>query len=188
MTTRTGEDATKSTMRSVAFLLVLMFLLVSSSGMITLTACARFPNAASTPGIVSTKVSFPTLSTPAQTPLPTPTILYILNEPVTYNQAFLERLGTDPEGCLPDKTAQHIGVYIYDLNNSAELVSINADIPFQFASSFKGPVLTYFLSSCQKIWDSQNPEWDQYFTETAPVHESGWYQSAEYRQKLTSQI
>jgi len=107
---------------------------------------------------------------------------------VTYNQAFLEALGTDPESCLPDKTSRFVGVYIYDLEDERALVSINADTPFQFASAFKGPLLTYFLESCQQIWNPVDPNWETYALETAPQDKSNWYQSRAYRQKLTDQI
>ncbi len=151
----------------------------------SLSACEPFPSAAPTPGPAPTKTSTPV--SPTETAIPTPS-LPPPSPPVTYNQAFLEALGTDPESCLPDKTSSFVGVYIYDLDEERELVSINADMPFQFASAFKSPVLTYFLESCQKIWDPNNPAWEIHALETAPGHESNWYQSREYRQKLADQI
>ena len=151
----------------------------------SLSACEPSPSTAPTPAPVPTKT--PTPVPPTQRAIPTPS-LTPSSPPLTYNQAFLEALGTDEESCLPDKTSGFVGVYIYDLDEDRELVSINADTPFQFASAFKGPVLTYFLESCQQIWDPNDPAWETHALETAPGHESNWYQSKEYRQKLADQI
>jgi hypothetical protein len=129
----------------------------------------------------------PTPVPPTERAIPTPS-LPPSSPAFTYNQAFLEALGTDAESCLPEKTSSFVGVSIYDLDEERELVSINADIPFQFASAFKGPVMTYFLESCQHIWDPNDPTWEPHALESAPAHESNWYQSREYRQKLAAQI
>jgi hypothetical protein len=89
-------------------------------------------------------------------------------------------MGTTDESCLPDRTTGDIGVYIYDLTNGRELVSINADTPFQFASAFKGPALVYFLSTCKQYWDTGSPEWEAYFRDPGSVRNQ-WYVSDEYR-------
>ncbi len=104
------------------------------------------------------------------------------------NDLFLEALQTSPDSCLPDRTVEDIGVYIYDLNNRQELVSINADTPFQFASAFKAPVLVYFLSACRKYWDVSSPEWSAYFLDEEAAGKVDWYTSEPYRQKLVSRL
>lgn len=100
-----------------------------------------------------------------------------------YNGQFLDAIGTTGESCLPDGTTADIGIYIYDLANGRELVSINADTPFQFASAFKAPVLVYFLSSCKQYWDTGSPEWETYFRDTTSVRNQ-WYVGDEYREQV----
>jgi len=104
-----------------------------------------------------------------------------------YTSQFREAIGTADESCLPDKTQSDIGVYIYDLTNDQELVSINADTPFQFASAFKGPVLVYFLSACRQYWDAESPEWDAYFHNSELVKDD-WYTSDEYEKLIREHI
>ncbi len=104
------------------------------------------------------------------------------------NDQFLEALQTSPDSCLPDRTVEDIGVYIYDLNSGQELVSINADTPFQFASAFKAPLLVYFLSACRKYWDVSSPEWSAYFLDEEAAGKVDWYTSEPYRQKLVSRL
>ncbi|GAB4504516.1 MAG: hypothetical protein Fur0043_15100 [Anaerolineales bacterium] len=81
-----------------------------------------------------------------------------------------------------------VGVYIYDLNDRQELVSINADTPFQFASAFKAPVLVYFLSSCKQYWDVNDPAWTAYFSDKEAAGNIEWYTSEPYRQKVVAQL
>jgi len=177
---RAKEKTISQNVRRIPTLcLALAFLLLHAS------ACSPSPRAVPTPTF-----------TPTKTPTPLPTVEMIpptatmtpSSPPVTYNQAFLDALGTDPESCLPDKTSRFVGVYIYDLDDERELVSINADTPFQFASAFKGPLLTYFLESCQQIWNPDDPAWETHALETAPQDKSNWYQSRAYRQRLAAQI
>jgi hypothetical protein len=104
-----------------------------------------------------------------------------------YTSQFREAIGAVGESCLPDKTQSDIGVYIYDLTNDRELVSINADTPFQFASAFKGPVLVYFLSACRQYWDAESPEWDAYFHNSELVKDD-WYTSDEYEKLIREHI
>ena len=173
------SPASQSAWRFAGLPLILAYLFIS------LSACRPISSAAPTPSPEPTKTATPV--PPTETPPPTPSLAPV-SPPVTYNQVFLRALGTDPESCLPDKTSHFIGIYIYDLDEERELVSINADTPFQFASAFKGPVMAYFLESCQQIWDPNDPSWETYALETAPQHETNWYQSREYRQKLADQI
>jgi len=124
------------------------------------------------------------------TPVPTQdsTSTPNLSSTPDYDSIFLETLGGENESCLPDKTGQCIGVYVYDLDNDQELVSINADIPFQFASAFKGPLLVYFLANCKKYWDTTSPEWNAFFLEKDPANNIDWYMSDEYRQALVEYL
>lgn len=103
---------------------------------------------------------------------------------VNYTDVFLQALGQNDNSCLPDRTNQCIGVYVYDLKLDQELVSINADTPFQYASAFKAPVLVYFLQNCTKIWDVGTTVWNDYFTTSNPSYSDPWYVSDEYRQIL----
>ncbi len=103
-------------------------------------------------------------------------------------QPFLQALKTSPDSCLPGRTVDDIGVYIYNLNKEQEVVSINADTPFQFASAFKAPLLVYFLSACRKYWDVSSPEWNAYFLDEEAAGKVDWYTSEPYRQKLVSRL
>lgn len=114
-------------------------------------------------------------ATPSRDIVPTP----------PYNRQFLEALPAGPESCRPDGTAEDLGVYIYDLTEERELVSINADVPFQFASAFKGPALVYFLSSCRKYWDPSSAAWNEYFQDLQAARGVDYYVSADYRRALT---
>ena len=105
-----------------------------------------------------------------------------------YESQFKLGLGTSSDSCMPDQTKDDIGVYIYDLNSDQELVSINADVPFQFASAFKAPVLAYFLSSCQKYWDPTSTEWNEYFLDSDSARNIDWYTSDAYRELAADQI
>jgi hypothetical protein len=79
-------------------------------------------------------------------------------------------------------------VYIYDLKTGRELVSINADVPFQFASAFKAPVLVYFLSSCRQYWDASSPEWKEYFQNAEAAKNVDLFTSPEYEQAVAEFI
>lgn len=139
--------------------------------------------------VVPTEVS----SFPSASPLPLrPTSVASLTPPAShspaYNDQFLEAIQTSPDSCLPDRTVDDVGIYLYDLNNRQELVSINADTPFQFASAFKAPVLVYFLSSCKRYWDVSDPAWTVYFSNKDTVKNIEWYTSEPYKQKVAAHI
>ncbi len=123
---------------------------------------------------------------PYPQPVPTKTAVptRAAASPPDYSRPFLEALPAAPQSCRPDGTAEDIGVYIYDLTDDRELVSINADVPFQFASAFKGPALVYFLSSCRKYWDPSSAAWDEYFHDLEAARGMDYYTSPEYRQAL----
>ena len=146
--------------------------------MILLSACAQSPQVVFT-------TALPTL-TATSTPAPMPTSTHLPTatpEPEDYTGIFLEGLGRAEDSCLPDKTGQCIGVYVYDLDKRQELVSINADTPFQVASAFKGSVLVYFLQNCKKYWDTSSPEWEFFFRDADHANDD-WYRGDEYRQLL----
>jgi hypothetical protein len=147
------------------------------------------------PQIISLTATFPILtSTPtssvtvtqtaSSTTLPTSTC----TSTPDYNNSILGSLGANGQECLPDKTKQGIGVLVYDLDLDTELVSINPDVPFQFASAFKGPVLVYFLERCRKYWDPSVTEWDAYFHDLDSAGNISWYTSEEYMNNLVAFI
>lgn len=146
-------------------------------------ACAPSPTPVPTPS--------PSPATPAASPSPTaaPTQTAVPTRTPTprpdHTRAFLDALLPGANSCHPDRTAEDIGVYIYDLTDDRELVSVNADVPFQFASAFKGPVLTYFLSSCRAYWDSSSAEWQEHFQDLEAARNIEYYTSADYEQALT---
>ena len=130
---------------------------------------------------------------PTDTPLPvsTPTIPPSPDtaEGGNYTEIFLDGLGKSVDSCMPDGTRECIGVYVYDLTDSRELVSINVDVPFQFASAFKSPVLVYFLLNCRKYWEVSSPEWKSFFTQNAPDDDTGEeYLDEGYRETLAGFI
>jgi beta-lactamase class A len=144
-----------------------------------------------TPELVQPTAAMPTDHPPATstspstlTNVPSPTCTRI----PSYNDSFLKALGTDGLQCLPDKTRQGIGIYVYNLDSDQALVSINPDVPFQFASAFKGPVLVYFLKSCKKYWDTTSPEWNGYFKDMNGAKNIEWYTSEEYKNKLVTYL
>lgn len=118
----------------------------------------------------------PATSTPPPTPLP------------DHSRQFLESLPTNPESCHPDQTTDDLGVYIYDLKEERELVSINADVPLQFASAFKSQVLVYFLSSCRQYWDPSSADWKRYFQNTQAAQNVDLFTSPEYEQAIAEFI
>lgn len=121
-------------------------------------------------------------------PTGTASLLPSTSQSPAYTDQFLKALATSPDSCLPDRTVDDVGIYIYDLDNRQELVSINADTPFQFASAFKAPVLVYFLSSCKQYWDVSDPAWTAYFLDEEAVGNIAWYTSEPYRQKVVGQL
>ena len=133
----------------------------------------RTPPASFDPTAVPTK---PATQTARPIPLP------------DYRQRFLDSLPANPESCLPDHTADDLGVYIYDLKDDRELVSINADTPLQFASAFKGPVLVYFLSSCRRYWDPSSADWKEYFQNLEAVKNVEQFVSPEYEVAVAEYI
>jgi len=156
-------------------------LLLLLAGM--MTACQSAP----TPvvGVSPIPSPVPATATPSPSATPTPTICPPTSTPTAlaalqYNDQFLQAIGVAEDSCLPDKTKYDVGVYIYDLTRQRELVSINADTGFQYASAFKAPVLVYFLSNCKKYWDVESPEWDEYFRKPELVRDE-WYTSDEYK-------
>jgi len=133
----------------------------------------RTPPASFDPTAVPTK---PATQTARPIPLP------------DYRQRFLDSLPANPESCLPARTADDLSVYIYDLKERRELVSINADTPLQFASAFKGPALAYFLSSCRQYWDPSSADWKEYFQNPGAAQNIDQFVSLEYEQALTEFI
>ncbi|HSQ39512.1 MAG TPA: hypothetical protein VLM78_05080, partial [Anaerolineales bacterium] len=131
------------------------------------------PTASPHPTVVPTK---PATRTPRPTPAP------------DHTRQFLDALPTNPESCHPDQTTDDLGIYIYDLEAERELVSINADVPFQFASAFKAPVLVYFLSSCRQYWDPSSPQWEEYFQNTEAAQNVDLFTSPEYEAALSEFI
>ncbi len=119
-----------------------------------------------------------------------PTSVASVAPPVSsiYTEQFLQAIETSPDSCLPDHSVDDIGVYIYDLKNQQELVSINADTPFQVASAFKAPVLVYFLSSCRQYWDVKDAAWTTYFLDQDAVENIEWYTSEPYKQKVAAYL
>jgi hypothetical protein len=162
-------------MRKFAVLLILFFLMTSTQ------SCAPTPEPIPPPTPCPT--SAPTASTPNPTAAPIPRA--ILTPRVSlpnHTDAFLSSLLISDGSCHPQKTAEDIGVYIYDLTNDRELVSINADVPFQFASAFKAPAMTYFLSSCRHIWDPSDAAWQEHFQNLETAENIEYYVSPEYQQ------
>ncbi len=147
-------------------------------------------------GVRAPTLSTPTATltcTPTQTRAPSPTsppTITLTPTPLSteYNPRFLSALPSAAESCLPNKTQNDLGIYIYDLNRNQELISINVDTPFQFASAFKGPVLVYFLSQCKKYWDTQSPEWNAYFENPANARDVAYYSSVEYKALLVEPL
>ncbi len=168
-------------MKKVYFVFSLLLILF------LLSACAESFSASPTPTFMPTLTSAPTVTAlptitatlPPPTVTPTPLPLS-----VEYNPRFLSALPSSEDICLPDKTTNDIGIYIYDLNKGQELVSVNADVPFQFASAFKGPALMYFLTQCKQYWDTENPAWDEYFTNLETARNIPYYTSPEYKALL----
>lgn len=135
-----------------------------------------FSPAATPTAITAISTMPPLVPTPTLAPLP------------DYSADFLDTLPRDETSCLPDKTSEDIGVYIYDLDRDLVLVAINEQVPFQFASAFKAPVLVYFLQSCPQYWDVTSPEWDAYFADPIPAREEPYYTSDAYKAIVSSQL
>jgi hypothetical protein len=162
-------------MKIRATFLALMFMLIPISCVPVKTPEPERATRAVTPDLlppIATSTSNPTAN-----PSPTCTLL------PDYAGIFREALGTNGMQCLPDKTKQGIGLYVYDLDNEQELAAINADVPFLFASAFKGPLLVYFLKNCKKTWDTTSPEWKSNFLDGGATN-NRWYTSEEYKYKL----
>lgn len=128
-------------------------------------------------------------------PLPTPTDIATLTPlPISppplpdYSAEFLDALPRNETSCLPDKTEEDIGIYIYDLDRDLVLVSINEQVPFQFASAFKAPVLVYFLQSCPQYWDVTSPEWETYFADPTFARDEPYYTSDAYKAIIAPQL
>jgi len=149
--------------------------------LVSTSACKQADEATPVPTPCPTPASSPTpnpvrATLAAATPRPSPTL--------DYHQNFLDSLPTNPDSCHPDGTTDDLGVYIYDLKEERELVSINADVPFQYASAFKAPVLVYFLSSCRQYWDPTSPEWKAYFIDPQTAKNVELFTSPEYEQDV----
>jgi hypothetical protein len=153
----------------------------------SLPATTSSPLPTITPSLTHTPIPPSATPTPVPTPTPTPPSPTITST-TNYNRPFLEAIGVNASSCLPDQTQNDIGIYIYDLDNDQELVSINPDVPFQFASTFKGPLLVYFLSRCDKVWNTQSPDWEPYFQDISSVNGIDWYVSEPYKQNLIEHI
>jgi hypothetical protein len=123
---------------------------------------------------------------PTGTPSPAPVMPSATPELPDYTRVFLEQMGTREDSCMPDKTNQCISVYVYDLDRERELVAINEDIPLQYASAFKGPVLIYFLERCKKYWDVNSVDWNSFYLGSNPP--DPWYVSDEYKQMLRNHL
>ncbi|RJP46286.1 MAG: hypothetical protein C4583_19105 [Anaerolineaceae bacterium] len=168
----------KPTLLSSPLISFLVILLLTSSCQPAGTL-PHVPTPCPTPAASPYPTAVPTQSatrTPRPSPLP------------DYTRKFLETLPASPNSCHPDHTADDIGVYIYDLKAERELVSINADVPFQFASAFKAPVLVYFLSSCHQYWDASSPEWKEYFQDAEAAKNVEQFTSPEYERKVAEFI
>jgi len=140
-------------------------------------------------------VSAPPTSSPTSTCSPTPPPATFTPAPSAtftpapnYQDALLTALPHADDSCLPDKTADDLGIYIYDLTHERELISINPDVPFQFASAFKAPVLSYFLSQCKTYWDTESAEWQAHFLNLEDARNIPFYTSAEYRALLAAEL
>ncbi|MBI5934215.1 MAG: hypothetical protein HY867_10945 [Chloroflexi bacterium] len=165
-------------MNKFAVLLILFFLTTST------LACAPTPAPDATPTPCPTPE--PTASTPHPTADSTPRATSTARvSPPNHTEAFLSSLLLSDGSCHPQKTAEDIGVYIYDLTNDRALVSINADVPFQFASAFKAPAMVYFLSSCRHIWDSSDAAWQDHFHNLEAAENIEYYVSPEYQQLVS---
>lgn len=163
---------------------LLIFILLFST-----SACGTNPQPADEATPIATPCPTPTASpyptaVPTQPASPTPRPSPLPD----YTQRFLDAFPANADSCHPDHTADDIGVYIYDLKAARELVSINADEPFQFASAFKAPVLVYFLSSCRQYWDSSSPAWKQYFQNAEAAKNVDQFTSPEYEREVTEFI
>ena len=175
-------------MRQNIRILLLSFLLIS---------CMARPADTPVPTLLPTEIvlsATPPQATPVFTQAPiqsaTQTPTQVQCEPPDvreYSGQILDEIGTDEESCLPDKSKDDIGVYIFDLTHDQELLSINADTPFQFASAFKGPVLVYFLSTCRQYWDLDSPDWDTYFRDLKIARDPR-YATDEYRALISGYI
>lgn len=169
--------------KRTATLLLLFFLLLLTSACGTNARPADDATPVPTPCPTPTASPSPTAA-PTQPATPTPRPLPLPD----YTQRFLEAIPTSPESCHPDHTADDIGIYIYDLKAMRELVSINADEPFQFASAFKAPVLVYFLSSCRQYWDPSSPQWKEFFQNTEAAKHVEQFTSPEYEREVAEFI
>lgn len=87
---------------------------------------------------------------------------------------------------MPDKTNECVSVYVYDLDQDRELAAVNEDVPLQYASAFKGPVLVYFLEHCKKYWDVDSADWNSFYLGSNPP--DPWYVSDEYKQLLRGHL
>ncbi len=152
---------------------------------LALAACGAKPAAPPpAPTATGTAIPAPTFtpspvpSSPTASPAPSPTLVPLS---VEYNRSLLAKLPLSEQSCLPDKTEDDLGIYVYDLSRERELLSVNADVPFQFASAFKAPLLVYFLTQCKKYWDPTSPEWEAYFSDPQAARGIAYYSSAEYR-------
>lgn len=162
-------------MQKFAVLLILFLLTISTQ------SCAPTPGPAATPTPCPTPAEIASTPNPTAAPTPRATSTPRVSPP-NHTDAFLSSLLVSDGSCHPQKTAEDIGVYIYDLTNDRELVSINADVPFQFASAFKAPALVYFLSSCRHIWDPSSAAWQEHFQELETAENIEYYVSPEYQQ------
>ncbi len=130
------------------------------------------------PPTVAPTLPAPTRQPPTPRPSPTP----------DYGGNFLAQLPTNPDSCHADRTTDDLGIYIYDLKEERELVSINADEPFQYASAFKAPVLVYFLSACRAYWDASSPEWEELYQDPEAAKNVPLFTSPDYEKTIAEFI
>lgn len=144
------------------------------------TSLALLPGETPTQPVVA---AIPSTGTPTQSPI-IPTAMPTSD----FSDRFLDGLPRDETSCLPDKTREDVGVYIYDLDRDQVLVAVNEQIPFQFASAFKAPVLVYFLESCPQYWDVTSPEWENYFANPSFARDEPFYTSDAYKAMVAPQL
>jgi hypothetical protein len=161
----------KSNASSRQIIVISLAIILMTSACQPVQEATPMPTPCPTPS-ASPAPTLPPATRAAPTPRPSPT--------PDYQKNFAESLPADSGSCHPDGTTDDIGVYIYDLKEEREIISINADVPFQYASAFKAPVLLYFLSSCRQYWDPASPEWEAYFQDPQAAKNVDLFTSLEY--------
>jgi hypothetical protein len=161
--------------RALSVILIVVFVSACAEAAPTVLPTASPVPPTVTPTFIPTETAAKATIIPSATP-----------ELPDYTGIFLDHLSKSEDSCMPDKTGQCVSLYVYDLDQGRELVAINEDVPLQYASAFKGPVLAYFLQNCKKYWDIDSAEWNDYFLGSNPV--DPWYGSDDYRQLLSGHL